>query len=194
MTNFLEDDLDDKGELLPPNTKVIQINLIGVIYTAKLAIHYIRKTQGKGSVVLTGSASSFQQMMIPDYTCAKTGVLGLMRGMMHLMNNADLPIRMNVLGPQWVQTNIVPTDAFKLIGEAAQTPDFIARQVAYLMADETRHGQFLFSDCYVVKEIERPTQELIDGFLERKAPGWAGLNETLALWTAGNNVELTSKE
>lgn len=176
---FMEDNLDDKGELLPPNLKVVQVNYIGEIYTVKLAIHYIRKNPNGGSIALTGSASSFQEMIGPDYTSSKTGVLGLMRGMMHLMNSAEMPIRINVIGPQWVETGLAPSAAWNIIGEAVQSPDFVARQVALLMADKKRHGQFLFSDMYVVKEIEGPMNKLAEEFPEKSKPGWIGLNDAM---------------
>lgn len=179
---FLEDNVDDKGEPLPPNLKTVQINYIGVIYTVKLAVHHIRKNPEGGSIVLTGSASSFQEFMAPDYTSSKTGVLGVMRGMMHLMNNEQLPIRINLIGPQWVQTNLAPAEAFDVIGSAMQSPDFIARQVALLMADKKRHGHFLFSDMYVVKEIETEMNKLAESFPEKEKDGWVGLNDAMKKW------------
>lgn len=188
IATFLEDEVDDKGELLPPNLKVVQVNFIGLIYTVKLAIHHIRKNPEGGSVVLTGSASSFQQFMAPDYTSSKTGVLGVMRGMMHLLNTSELPIRLNTIGPQWVQTNLAPSDAFDLIASAMQSPDFIARQVALLMADKNRHGQFIFSDMYVVKEIEGEMTRLAESFPVKDKEGWVGLNEAMMKWMGGGQL------
>lgn len=181
LTNFMEDEMDSDGELVAPNLKVFHVNLFGEIYSVKLAIHYMRKQESGGSIVLTGSASSFQQMMCADYTCAKTGVMGLMRGMMHLLH-PHLPIRINMMAPQWAGTNIAPAEAWDSIKAAVASPDFVARKPVFLMADRNRHGQFLFSDMGVVKEIEGPMNDLAKTFLESDQPGWMGLNEAIVYW------------
>lgn len=43
MINLLEDDVDDRGLLMAPNLRVIDVNLIGCIYTTKLGLHYLKK-------------------------------------------------------------------------------------------------------------------------------------------------------
>ena len=58
LINLLEDDFDDRGLLMAPNLRVIDVNLIGCIYTTKLGLHYLKKTAKGGSIVLTASASS----------------------------------------------------------------------------------------------------------------------------------------
>lgn len=56
---MLEDKVDGStGKLLPPNLATLNINLLGVIYTAKCAIHYFAKMGGKPcQLVLTGSTA-----------------------------------------------------------------------------------------------------------------------------------------
>lgn len=56
--SLLEDDVDEKGDLLPPNMKTVEINMVGCMYTVKLGIHYMRQNANGGSLVLTASASS----------------------------------------------------------------------------------------------------------------------------------------
>ena len=56
--NFVTDQLDSNGDLLPPDLRTLDINLTGVIYTCKLGVHYLRKNPDGGSVVITASASS----------------------------------------------------------------------------------------------------------------------------------------
>lgn len=56
----LFEDVTDKatGKLLPPKLKTLDINLLGVIYTTKCAVHYFAKSGGTPSqLVLTGSAA-----------------------------------------------------------------------------------------------------------------------------------------
>ena len=57
--NMLEDDFDERtGKLKAPVLKTIDINLYGVIYTAKAAVHYFAKESGKAcQLIMTGSAA-----------------------------------------------------------------------------------------------------------------------------------------
>jgi hypothetical protein len=56
--SLLEEDVDENGDLLPPRSKTLDINLTGVIYSVKLAIYYIKQNPQGGSIVMTGSGSS----------------------------------------------------------------------------------------------------------------------------------------
>jgi hypothetical protein len=58
VMTLLEDDVDEKGDLLPPKLDTINVNLLGCMYTVKLGIHYIRQNSNGGSIVMTGSGSS----------------------------------------------------------------------------------------------------------------------------------------
>ncbi|BAE62084.1 unnamed protein product [Aspergillus oryzae RIB40] len=112
-TNFLDESLDENGELAPPDLKVLKVNLIGAIYTTRLAVHHFRKFAEQhngiatGSVVFTASASSFQTFGAPDYATAKHGVLGLMRSLV-----GQLPgnVRVNGIAPSWTTTGLVSAD------------------------------------------------------------------------------------
>jgi NAD(P)-dependent dehydrogenase (short-subunit alcohol dehydrogenase family) len=67
-TTFLEDDVDENGDLLPPNLKTMNVNLIGCLYTVKLGIHHLRKDSRDSSIVVTASGSSFTRFPTPDYS------------------------------------------------------------------------------------------------------------------------------
>jgi NAD(P)-dependent dehydrogenase (short-subunit alcohol dehydrogenase family) len=56
--NLLEDDVDENGDLLPPKLKTINVNLVGVVYTTKLGLHYLKQNPEGGSIVMTGSVAS----------------------------------------------------------------------------------------------------------------------------------------
>lgn len=78
--SLLEDDVDSSGDLLPPNLKTINVNLLGCLYTVKLGIHHIRKNPAGGSIVITASGSSFTRFPATDYstpfdTCHKSCIL-----------------------------------------------------------------------------------------------------------------------
>lgn len=144
-TNYLEEKLDENGDLLEPTHVVFDINLRGVVNTTALAIHYMRKQPTGGSIVLTASASSFQQFRTVDYTTAKHGVLGLMRGLVPLLQ-PEIPIRINSIGPSFTRTGLLPDGLVERFGgipsQGAEVP---ARSVAVLMADPKRNCQLIYS-------------------------------------------------
>ncbi|KAF1949676.1 NAD(P)-binding protein [Byssothecium circinans] len=153
--SFLEEDLDEDGELKKPNLKTVEVNLTGVIYTVKLGIHYLRKNGAEGgSVVMTASASSFSRFPTPDYGAAKHAVLGLLRSLTGLLPRHNLPIRVNAISPSWTATNILPAGFAASLGDNIQTPDVAARSVVVLMADGKRRGELIFSDRGRFFEIE----------------------------------------
>jgi NAD(P)-dependent dehydrogenase (short-subunit alcohol dehydrogenase family) len=165
--NYLKDQFDTNGDLLEPDHLVFDINLRAVVNTAYLAIHYLRKNPAGGSIVLIGSASSFQRFRIADYAAAKHGVLGLMRGLLPLLQSTGLPIRINTIAPSWTVTGIVP-ESISAIGKKTQGPDVVARKVALLMADNKRNGQLIYSHDGKYKEIEesilmKAVDDILDG-------------------------------
>ncbi|KAF2099802.1 NAD(P)-binding protein [Rhizodiscina lignyota] len=81
---FDEDKIDSKtGRLQAPNMNVLDVNLYGVVYAVKCALHYFGKwPQTKCQIVITGSVGSFiDGYDMHLYMASKTGVLGLMRGL-----------------------------------------------------------------------------------------------------------------
>ncbi|KAF8070808.1 hypothetical protein FPV67DRAFT_1043792 [Lyophyllum atratum] len=100
------------GKPVKPNTRTIDVNLFGTIYTAHLAQHYLGVNRELGSttlkaVVLIGSMASW--LGVPKasmYAASKHAVLGLMRSLypeFHLQN-----IRIACIHPWFADTAIVP--------------------------------------------------------------------------------------
>lgn len=54
---LLEDKVDSNGKLLEPDFHVLDINLKSVMNTTALGLHYMKKQESGGSIVLTASAS-----------------------------------------------------------------------------------------------------------------------------------------
>lgn len=143
--DYLAEALDENGDLLEPTHLVFDINLRAVVNTCTLAIHYMRKQDAGGSIVLTASASSFQRFRLVDYATAKHGVLGLMRGLTALLQ-PNIPIRVNAISPSWTATGLVPEGfVAKAAGIVSQPASVVARSVAILMADAQRSGQLIYS-------------------------------------------------
>lgn len=58
VDDMLESKFDSQtGKLLPPNLKTLDVNLLGVMYTVKCAVHYFAKVETPCQLVLTGSAA-----------------------------------------------------------------------------------------------------------------------------------------
>ncbi|KAI4666957.1 uncharacterized protein J4E88_010378 [Alternaria novae-zelandiae] len=172
-TSFLEEDVDENGDLLPPKMNTINVNLVGVMYTVKLAIHYLKKNPNGGSIVMTASGSSFARLPAEDYTTAKHGVLGLLRALQPQLH-PRLPIRINAVAPSWTDTAIVPRAMIAALGDSnVQSADVVARSVGVLMADKERHGELVYSALGKFVEMEygeagfhaltKPMMELAEG-------------------------------
>ncbi|KAF2467295.1 NAD(P)-binding protein [Lindgomyces ingoldianus] len=152
--NLLEEDVDENGDLLPPKLNTINVNLLGCMYTTKLGIYYIKQNLEGGSIVMTGSGSSFRRFSPTDYTTSKHAVLGMLRA---LYGNLypKIPIRINSIAPSWTDTAIVPRNVIPVIGEdGIQSADVVARSVIVLMADQDRHGEMIYSDRGKFWDIE----------------------------------------
>ncbi|KAJ5530490.1 hypothetical protein N7527_003883 [Penicillium freii] len=163
-TDFLDDNLDKNGQLTPPDLRTINVNLLGVIFTVRLAAYYIQKhsthrASGElGSIVVTASAAAFQTFSAGDYTIAKHGVLGLIRGIgCQLEGN----VRLNAVAPSWTATGMVPTSFIEDLGVAVQGPEVVARSVALLFSDQQRHQDVIYSWDGKYLEVNNATGGLL---------------------------------
>ncbi|KAK3716878.1 hypothetical protein LTR37_006228 [Vermiconidia calcicola] len=154
--NYLSESFDANGELEEPSQLTFDIDLRGMINTSYLGLYYMRHQEpAGGSIVCTASASSFQRFRVCDYTTAKHGVLGWMRGIVPNLQTAKLPIRVNAISPSWTITGLVPEGVVDQFDDVQwQGPDAVARSVAILMADQARQGQLIFSVGGRFMEIE----------------------------------------
>ena len=131
---------------MEPTHMTLDVNLKGVLNTVALGLHYLRKHEHGGSVVITASASSFQRFRLVDYATAKHGVLGFMRGLTPLLALLPQKIRINAICPSWTATGMVPKEFIESVsGLEAQGPEVVARSVAILLADDQRAGQLIYS-------------------------------------------------
>ncbi|KAJ5749602.1 hypothetical protein N7533_006630 [Penicillium manginii] len=141
-TDFLDVTLDESGQLEPPNLRTIDINLLGPIYTARLASAYMSELASQrpegagGSIVLAASASSFQNFSAGDYTIAKHGVLGMIRG-----ERFALECDCTLLDSHRDSSG----DILKSLNAGVQSPEVVAQSVVLLFADPDRHGEVIYS-------------------------------------------------
>lgn len=85
-----------------PQLKILEINLIGMMYTAKLALHYFRRQPQIPSrdrcLILKGSIAAYaDQPGSPQYNASKWGVRGLMRNLRRTAWQED--VRVNLVAP-----------------------------------------------------------------------------------------------
>ncbi|KAH7020500.1 15-hydroxyprostaglandin dehydrogenase [Ilyonectria destructans] len=150
------------GEETPskPRLQTLDVNLTGVIYSVKLAIHYMQKntvqadSPSRGLIICTASnAGIYPFPVAPLYAASKAGVISLVRSMARPLERANIQI--NALAPAVLETNIAPSkDLFK---EMIVTPmSTLTRGVANFIADPTLTG--------AVAEIHGPSVTLRDNY------------------------------
>jgi NAD(P)-dependent dehydrogenase (short-subunit alcohol dehydrogenase family) len=143
-------------------------------------MHHMRQQPEGGSIVITASASAYQPLCVADYTAAKHGVLGFMRGMNSSLHAAGIPIRINAIAPSWTISGILDThELFAEVGGLIQPASAVAPSVGVLMADERRNGQLIFSEQGRYWEVEEGI--LKPAYLKVRTPGAQALDETLGL-------------
>ncbi|KAL2852483.1 hypothetical protein BJY01DRAFT_259838 [Aspergillus pseudoustus] len=172
--NFEEGTVEDGGRVLaPPDIRTVNVNLLGVINTVRLGNYYLRRgdsapTSVSRSIVLTASASSFQNFSAADYTVAKHGVLGILRGLVNdlkadTIGDGRPRVRLNAIAPSWTATGLVPRDMLAAMGVTVQEPEAVARSVVMLCNDEKRHGEVIYSWQGRYVEINRCEGGLLEG-------------------------------
>jgi len=99
--------LDDMGNIDDFKWKrVIDINLIGVIYVAIVSSHYMKKRKGGGVIINTSSLGAIQEMPhMPVYSATKAGVVQFTRSMTPLLEPFN--IRMVAICPSLTDTPIM---------------------------------------------------------------------------------------
>ncbi|RDB25508.1 5'-hydroxyaverantin dehydrogenase [Hypsizygus marmoreus] len=140
------------GKPVKPNTKTIEVNLLGTLYTTHLALHYLELNRVPGtlkSVVLLGSMASWAG--IPQgslYAASKHAVLGLMRSLYPGFAARD--IRIATVHPFFADTAIVPVVAkLFLAGIPLTTVPRIAGAIVYAATNpdpETSGCAWLLTD------------------------------------------------
>jgi NAD(P)-dependent dehydrogenase (short-subunit alcohol dehydrogenase family) len=126
--------------------KVIAVNLSGVFYGMKYQIAQMRK-QGGGSIVNIGSVmSQVTDMGIASYVSSKHGVVGLTKAA--ALENGSENIRVNIIGPGYVETPILMDNAGSGAAEYLKSktamkrlgkPEEIAKAFLFLASDDASY-------------------------------------------------------
>ncbi|ESO86523.1 hypothetical protein LOTGIDRAFT_235335 [Lottia gigantea] len=137
--------------------KTVDINLKGVIRGTNLAMDYLRKDKGgRGGVVVNVSsmAGLNPNPFGPVYCATKHAIVGFTRSWVLNPETSQNGIRMNMLCPAFVDTNLVSSisdDTCLNVDKAKQfvqqigvmTPEFVAEGFLELVTDENKNGALL---------------------------------------------------
>jgi len=148
----------DAAEPRKPNFKVIDVNLVGVLYTTYLALWWLQKNprskpcaldtdprtnQRDRHILLVGSLASLGPIITqPLYGTAKHGVVGLFRS---LRASAFIDgVRVNAIFPYFIETPIMPTPGRLLLaGGGMGKVEDVVDAASRLAADSSILGRGL---------------------------------------------------
>ena len=142
--------------LVKPSLPCVQVSLIGMYYTAYLALHFLTLgTKAKSgaldtgtpaekdlldrSLTLMGSVMSYKGYKgLSDYCMAKAGVRGMFKSLRNDIKEST-GIRLNLLAPTYVETPIYPKGIDLSVYKFAPM-EFLVRIAQQLVCDTTIHG------------------------------------------------------
>ncbi|KAI9050252.1 hypothetical protein LZ554_005420 [Drepanopeziza brunnea f. sp. 'monogermtubi'] len=141
---FTEPEGMDQEEPPKPAFKTIDVNLMGVMYSAHLAMHYLPLNDGRDRhVMLIGSVASLLPIpFLVQYAASKHAVLGLFRSLR--ATSFIKGVRVNMICPYFIDTPLisVPGRALLAGGAMGKSEDVVVAGTR-LMADASIHGKAL---------------------------------------------------
>jgi 15-hydroxyprostaglandin dehydrogenase (NAD) len=146
------DDGDHEADPVQPDLRVLQVDLHSNFFATKLLVHYTRKTKRMlalsnpssikdwtPKLIITASmAAQYPFFLIPQYTAAKHGCLGLVRALSPALLKCE-GITLNCLLPGTVDTGLIPPPVLEQWNKEHLTPvDTILRAFMELIGDWDR--------------------------------------------------------
>ncbi|KAK9415450.1 putative NAD(P)-binding protein [Seiridium unicorne] len=167
--DMFEDAYDEgTGKLKPPVLQTLDVNLTGVIYSAKLALHYFAKQPGKKcQLVFTGSAACFLDTPpLWVYEASKAGVMGLMRSLRtQLVKRYNVTV--NMVAPWMTKTPMLKDEFRSVWGELpSNEPIGVARALLLPAIRQDLNGKSFFVAGHEIVDFEEG--------LEKTQPQWMG--------------------
>jgi NAD(P)-dependent dehydrogenase (short-subunit alcohol dehydrogenase family) len=144
---FQDNELTPDGDPKEPDLSILNINMVGVMYTAKLALHYFpQQPEGEGRdrcLILTASLAGYIDMPgTPQYCASKWGVRGLMRSLRVTMPREGM--RVNIIAPWFVETRIISENLRQHIrskGVKFANQEDVGRAAIHLASDRELNGR-----------------------------------------------------
>ncbi|KAJ9149268.1 NAD(P)-binding protein [Pleurostoma richardsiae] len=166
---YLEDTLDPAtGRLQAPNLQTLSVNLLGQLYTTKLAMHYFGKQSGKHfQLVLTGSAACFLDTPpLHVYGVSKAGVMGLMRSL-RTQTPQNNHVTVNMVAPWLTKTPMLKPEFLRVWGDLpANEPIGVAKALLLPIVRPEINGKSFFIAGHEIIDFEEG--------LEKTQPLWMG--------------------
>ncbi|KAL4922633.1 putative 3-hydroxyacyl-CoA dehydrogenase [Aspergillus aurantiobrunneus] len=135
----------------PPTTKVMDVNLLGCLYFARIASVYLRQNRpdpkSDRSILLVSSVAGFKESPgLFVYQAAKHGVLGLMRALRLYLCAPAHGIRVNCICPWMTATAIIKgvQDGWMEAGLPLNSPMDVAKVSAAVLGDVSLNGTSMY--------------------------------------------------
>lgn len=150
----------------PATDKVLDINLRGVLYVARIASVYLRQNRPENadrSITLISSVAGFKESPgLFVYQATKHGVLGAMRALRQYLPRQAHRLRVNAVCPWMTTTGMVKgiQDAWFKAELPANTPTAVARIIAGLVVDPKLNGTSMYVEGGRGWEIEENLDRL----------------------------------
>ncbi|KAF5658705.1 short-chain dehydrogenase reductase [Fusarium heterosporum] len=137
-----------------PDLQIIDVNLKGALYTAKLAMHYfvsqngpeVNESQEDTCLILISSGAGFLDVpRSPEYSSTKWAV----RGIMHALRRTAFYYgsRVNVIAPWYIRTGILTKEQFDEVEESGvefATTEDAGECALRILSDTSINGRTLF--------------------------------------------------
>ncbi|KAF9269387.1 NAD-P-binding protein [Marasmius fiardii PR-910] len=188
IPKFESDKFDVETPLLKPNYKTTEIDFIGQLNTAALALQvfqrqHLNRHGFRGKLVMTSSLFGFfHSVAMPMYSSSKSGILAFVRSTSDLYKDKNITV--NCVCPNMVSTNIVSPDLLKPFREQdLLTPvEFVVEQYISVLGANQDNGKAIGvfkdqawdqpQDTYR-REENRRAYELIDDIVGKLCGYWA---------------------
>ncbi|KAI1757581.1 15-hydroxyprostaglandin dehydrogenase [Xylaria castorea] len=159
-------DQEGRGEPEEPRLKVLDVNLVGNVYSVKLALHYMQlntpdaTTGFRGSIVCTASnAGLYPFPPQPLYAASKHAVIGLVRSLGPVYGQPHIGVRINALAPAVLETNIAGKNAL-FTNMIVTPPSTLIAGLERLLTDTSLNGQV--AEIHGNNVTLRPPHEVVD--------------------------------
>lgn len=140
-SNYLADEFETSEagcrRLRAPPDAIFDVNVKGVIYGLKLAVHSLVEWRG-GRIIITGSAASYIPVAYQDvYAASKHALIGLVRSTSRRQELKEKNIAISMIAPWFTRTPLtanIPSEMTQ--GSEASEPEDVALGIAYLATAE----------------------------------------------------------
>lgn len=179
-----------EGEPIKPDLQIIDVNIVGSLYTTKLALHYFAKQNGVKEdlrrqqdtcLVLIGSGAAFLDCLrAPQYQASKWAMRGVMHSLRRTMH--FIGSRVNLVSPWYIRSGILTKDQFdgvEKLGVQLALLEDAQKALLRICSDVSVNGRNLFisprkwreqgywdmniDDYHEMPEIENVQQEQMWG-------------------------------